>query len=103
MTRPTGHTTSTAGRGTAKPLVRCGGERHAWGVFCVTEAEAAAIRTVFLEQGELTAAIELRRLFPGITDNVQARMHARTIAGWTPLPPGPAAGAVVPLRAPRRQ
>jgi hypothetical protein len=72
-------------------------------VFCVTEAEAAAIRTVFLEQGELTAAIELRRLFPGITDNVQARMHARTIAGWTPLLPGPAAATVVSLRAPRRQ
>ena len=71
-------------------------------MFCVTEAEAAAIRAVFLKEGELTAAIELRRLFPGIPDNAQARAHARTIAGWTPLPAHPAAGAVVPLHA-RRQ
>jgi hypothetical protein len=28
---------------------------------------------------------ELRRLFPGITDNAQARECARTIAGWKPL------------------
>ena len=88
--------------GTANSLVCGGRERHARGVFCVTEAEAAAIRTVFLEEGELTAAIELRRLFPGIPDNAQARAHARTIAGWTPLPAYPAAGAVVPLHA-RRQ
>jgi hypothetical protein len=42
-------------------------------MFAVTEAEAAAIRATFEQQGELSAAIELRRLFPGITDNVQAR------------------------------
>ena len=72
-------------------------------MFCVTEAEAAAIRAVFLEEGELTAAIELRRLFPGIPDNAQARQHARTIAGWTPLPAHPATGTVVPLRQRRQQ
>jgi hypothetical protein len=55
-------------------------------MFVVTEAEAAAIRTAFEQQGELSAAIELRRLFPGITDNVQARECARVIAGWKPLP-----------------
>ena len=38
------------------------------------------------QRGELSAAIELRRLFPGITDNVQALACARTIAGWKPLP-----------------
>jgi hypothetical protein len=43
-------------------------------------AEAAAIRTVFEQRGELSAAMELRRLFPAITDNVQARDCARTIA-----------------------
>ena len=52
----------------------------------VTEAEAAAIRTVFDQRGELSAAVELRRLFPAITDNVQARECARTIAGRKPLP-----------------
>jgi hypothetical protein len=47
-------------------------------VFVVTEAEAA-----------IRAAVELRRLFPGITDNAQARECARTIAGWSPLPTKP--------------
>jgi len=37
-----------------------------------TEAEAAAIRAVFERRGEFAAAIELRRLFPSITDNGQA-------------------------------
>ena len=51
-------------------------------MFLVTEAAAAAIRAVFEQEGELSAAIELRRLFPGITDNAKARAHVRTIAGW---------------------
>jgi hypothetical protein len=55
-------------------------------MFTVSDAEAAAIRTAFEDGGELSAALELRRLFPGITDNVKARQHARTIAGWTPVP-----------------
>ena len=38
------------------------------------------------QRGEFAAAIELRRRFPGITDNAQARECARTIAGWKPLP-----------------
>lgn len=41
----------------------------------------------------MSAAIEVRRLFPGITDNEKARAHVRTIAGSKPLP-GPAAKAV---------
>ena len=53
-------------------------------MFAVTEAEAAAIRAVFQQHGELSAAIELRRLFPGITDTAQARECVRTIAGWKP-------------------
>jgi hypothetical protein len=52
----------------------------------VTEAEAAAIRAAFEQSGELSAAVELRRLFPAITDTAQARACARTIAGWEPLP-----------------
>ena len=56
------------------------------GMFCVTETEAAAIRAAYEQGGELSAAVELRRLFPGITDNAKARECARTIAGWTPLP-----------------
>jgi hypothetical protein len=55
-------------------------------MFVVTEADASAIRTVFDQEGELSAAIEVRRRFPGITDNAKAREHARIIAGWQPLP-----------------
>ena len=57
---------------------------HAGCMFSVTETEAAAIRRVFEEEGELSAMIELRRHFPGITDNAKARECARTIAGWKP-------------------
>ena len=60
-------------------------------MFVVTEADAAAIRAVYEQRGEFSAALELRRLFPGIADNAQARMWARTIAGWKP-------SAALPLR-----
>ncbi|MFL5281145.1 MAG: hypothetical protein ACJ8AW_09110 [Rhodopila sp.] len=59
------------------------------GMFCVSETEAAAIRAAYEQGGELSAAIELRPLFPGITDNAKARECARTIAGWTPVPKVP--------------
>jgi hypothetical protein len=69
-------------------LPGAGPHDHPPGMFCVSEAEAAAIRTAYEQGGELSAAIELRRLFPGITDNAKARECARTIVGWTP-PPAP--------------
>jgi len=47
-------------------------------MFLVTEADAAAIRAIFGQEGELSAAIELRRRFPGITDNAKARACARS-------------------------
>jgi hypothetical protein len=55
-------------------------------MFVVSEEAAAAIRAIFEQEGELSAAIDLRRLFPGIADNARARECARTIAGWKPLP-----------------
>ena len=55
-------------------------------MFVVTEADAAAIRAAFDQEGELSAAIELRRLFQVVTDNAKARACARTIADWKPLP-----------------
>jgi hypothetical protein len=58
-------------------------------MFTVSEAEAAAIRAAFEQRGELSAVVELRRLFPAITDNAEARECARTIAGWKPLPEAP--------------
>ena len=63
-----------------------GADPHVPGMFAVTEAEAAAIRAAFEQSGELSAVVELRRLFPGITDNAQARACVRTIASWRPLP-----------------
>ena len=59
---------------------------HAPGMFVISEAEAAAIRAVYHQRGEFSAAVELRRLFPGIESTAQARECARTIAGWQPLP-----------------
>ena len=56
-------------------------------MFAITEAEAAAIRAIYQQRGELSAAVELRRRFPGITDNAQARECARTIAAWQPPRP----------------
>jgi hypothetical protein len=60
-------------------------------LFTVTEADAAAIRAAFEQRGEFAAAVELRRLFPGVTDNAEARECARTIAGWKPLATKPRA------------
>jgi hypothetical protein len=58
-------------------------------LFIVFEAEATAIRTAFDQGGEFAAAVELRRLFPGVTDMAEARECAQTIAGWKPLPARP--------------
>jgi hypothetical protein len=54
-------------------------------MFVVSEADAATIRAAFDRGGEFSAAVELRRLFPGLLDNRAARDWARTIAGWKPL------------------
>jgi len=58
-------------------------------MFAVDEQTAEAIRRAFNESGELAAVVELRRHFPLIQDNEQARACVRTIAGWKPLPPKP--------------
>ncbi len=60
---------------------------HAAGMFAITEAEAAAIRAAFEQSGELSAVVELRRLFPGVTDNAQARE-------WPPLAAASAPGSL---------
>jgi hypothetical protein len=56
-------------------------------MFVVDEPNAAAIRKAYLESGELSAVVELRRHFPGIVNNENARLCVRTIASWQPLPP----------------
>ena len=35
-------------------------------MFTVSEADAAVIRVAYKQRGELSAAVELRRLFPGV-------------------------------------
>ncbi len=65
-------------------------------MYVVTEADAAAIREAYETGGELSAAVELRRRFPGIIDNAKAREQAR-IDRWLDAaarspqaaPPGP--------------
>lgn len=57
-------------------------------MFVVDEAAAEAIRQAY-EGGEPSAVAGLRRRFPGITDDENARLCARSIAGWRPLPPPP--------------
>lgn len=54
-------------------------------MFIVSDADAAMIRAAYDQGGEFSASVELRRLFPGIQDNEEARDCARTIAGWKPL------------------
>jgi hypothetical protein len=54
-------------------------------VFVVSEADAAAIRAAW-QRDHLAGAVEVLRLFPGITDPDAATECARTIAGWKPLP-----------------
>jgi hypothetical protein len=66
---------------------------HAPGMFVVTEADAAAIRAAFEQRGELSAAIELRRLFqaspimrkPG---SVPGRLPHGSRCPWRHVPPG---------------
>jgi len=55
------------------------------GMFSVDEPTAAAIRRAFDDGGELAGVIELRRHFPLIADNANARLCVRAIAGWKPL------------------
>jgi hypothetical protein len=58
-------------------------------MFAVDEPTAEAIRRAFNEGGELSAVVELRRHYPLIRDNEQARACVRTIAAWKPLPTKP--------------
>jgi hypothetical protein len=71
------------------PLAAGQPARHLLGMYVVTEADATAIREAYETGGELSAAVELRRRFPGIIDNAAAREPARRIAAWTPLPARP--------------
>ena len=51
-------------------------------MFTVDDPTAEAIRRAFEDGGELAGVVELRRHFPLLTDNANARMCVRAIAGW---------------------
>jgi hypothetical protein len=55
-------------------------------MFAVDQATADAIRDAFHRSGELAAVVELRRRFPGVSDNEEARRCVRAIAAWQPIP-----------------
>ena len=62
-------------------------------MFAVDEETAEAIRRAFNEDGEWSTVVELRRHYPGITDNAKARMCVRIIASWQPIPVLPKKGS----------
>jgi hypothetical protein len=55
-------------------------------MFFITEADAAAIRAAYHQGGELSATVEVHRLFLGVDDMAKARSCARIIAAWEPRP-----------------
>ena len=55
-------------------------------MFSISDKDIAAIRAAFERGGEMAATIELRRIFPGIPDNAEARRIAFIIAGWRAVP-----------------
>ena len=59
-------------------LAALGAHTHPARTFAITDA---LIRAVYEQRGEFSAAVELRRLFPAVTDTAQARACSRTIAG----------------------
>jgi hypothetical protein len=66
-------------------------------MFAVDEVAIEAIRRALDEGGELSAIVELRRHFPLITDNAQARLCVRIITSWQPVP-APNKGVRDPVR-----
>jgi hypothetical protein len=56
--------------------------RCSWQASLSCRAASPERSTAFHQRGELSAVIELRRLFPGVTDNRQARDCVRMIASW---------------------
>ncbi len=55
-------------------------------MFVVDEEAAEAIRRAWDQGGELSAVVELRRRFPGVSDGENARWCVRAILGWTQRP-----------------
>jgi hypothetical protein len=52
-------------------------------MFAIDEADVAAILAAFEQAGEMAVAVELRRRFPGLSENA-GREAARMIVRWRP-------------------
>ena len=55
-------------------------------MFTVDEPTAEAISRAVDDGGELAGVVELRRQFPLLRDNANARRCVRVIAGWNVRP-----------------
>jgi hypothetical protein len=64
----------------------CRARPQASGVFVVDDETAEAIRRAWERGGELAGVVELRRHFPLITDNANARLCVRAIVSWRSQP-----------------
>ena len=51
-------------------------------MFSISDKDIAAIQSAFERGGESSVTIELRRIFPGIPHNAEARRITFIIAGW---------------------
>lgn len=58
-------------------------------MFSTSDKDIAAIQAAFERGGESSATIELRRIFPGIPNNAEARTIALTIVGWSLMSKAP--------------
>ena len=55
-------------------------------MFSISDKDIAAIVAASERGGQFAATVEVRRLFPGIPDNAEARRIALIIAGWEAIP-----------------
>jgi hypothetical protein len=55
-------------------------------MFAIDDRTAEAIRSAYEQGGELAGVAELRRHFPLIADNANARLCVRAILGWKSPP-----------------
>ena len=68
-------------------------------MFSISDKDIASIQAAYESGGQFAATAEVRRLFPGIPDNAEARRIALIIAGWEAIPAKPVEPApVAPVR-----
>jgi hypothetical protein len=55
-------------------------------MFSISDKNIASIQAAFERGGEMSAMVEVRRIFPGIPHNAESRRIALIIAGWEAIP-----------------